>query len=1032
MDEIVSKLGFDVSEALAALEQFDSKLKNATNTLKEFSTVGKLAAEAGIALDTFGKGASQHIDAATKSTESLTVSWGTLSRVVMTQVIVRTLSTIRQEFENTAHAAVDFQRKAAEIFTISDGTTQNAIKDSVRAISDSLNIPLDKTGAAMYQTLSNGITDTAEALEFLNESGKFAKATNSELVHSVDLLSGAMKSYGLGVEDTARISSVMFEAIRAGRITADELGQTFGRVGPRAAQLGVSLEETAAALAAITVKGVKTSESISLLNGVFTGLTKPTTEMSNALNNMGYASAESAIATMGLPGLLQALADSTDKSASSFAKLFPNVRGIGGELALTGRGLKDFSENLRSMLAAGDGFTASKFLEATATDAERVTKEINKLQNAMTVELGQSVLHTADYLFTLAGGADNFISIARNGVPAILGMGTALVTLAGSMKVASMAGTTLSTSLGGLMLLPVAYGAGQSIANWLNTETTSDIIGRLKSIEDASKAASEKFKQDSEEKLSAAKATDKAILNSALSTIRQLNTAYLSDVNAAEAASQKVKEQRKRAYQEIEQAARRAAEVERESLDRAGSLQQQKSSLALDKRISGLSDSDKARFQIKAGQDLTAEAAKNMIAAAYKNDPAAIKRAADEFARARELLGRAKEASPDWASKAIAENLDKQIQAEKQLRDIELQRSQELVVQKNTLETSKEMLNKHVEDTKKQSYQNFLRGYTGDVPQLEKVMGEKYNSPDAVSRGLIDANSEAEKLRRKIATALNPAEAQGLKKQVKEILDAFDEKQDVRGMWEHAMPDDFKANLKNARVEIQTALEKGIDPAKIRPLFDKLKALNDQSQGSLNGRLGFSSSLDVLVRALPLLQQLGKLGGPAPADIQRLQQLEQAIQGMKPTGIGPAIEQGIPPAAQIEAHFQAAANYAMQAAMALAMAPPSFDETASAMAANGGFIYRASGGNVGTDTVPAMLSPGEFVVNAAAASRFTSQLTAMNAGSQPVFRGGGGTTTNVGDVSIVVNESRRPGQTAREINRELFREIRRGTGKGLS
>ena len=95
----------------------------------------------------------------------------------------------------------------------------------------------------------------------------------------------------------------------------------------------------------------------------------------------------------------------------------------------------------------------------------------------------------------------------------------------------------------------------------------------------------------------------------------------------------------------------------------------------------------------------------------------------------------------------------------------------------------------------------------------------------------------------------------------------------------------------------------------------------------------------------------------------------------------------------------------------------------------GGMMRRlAAGGAAGTDVVPAMLSPGEFVMNAASTKRFASQLVAMNAGAMPVFRSEGGSVTNIGDINVSVNgggSSSR--QTGRSIAAEIRRELRRGT-----
>jgi hypothetical protein len=93
--------------------------------------------------------------------------------------------------------------------------------------------------------------------------------------------------------------------------------------------------------------------------------------------------------------------------------------------------------------------------------------------------------------------------------------------------------------------------------------------------------------------------------------------------------------------------------------------------------------------------------------------------------------------------------------------------------------------------------------------------------------------------------------------------------------------------------------------------------------------------------------------------------------------------------------------------------------------------YFAAGGMArGTDTIPAMLSAGERVTDAKNSRRFFSQLQAIGAGQQPVYRNAGGDTynTNVGDINVQ-DTSGRPNQTAREVMRQIQREQRRGSGR---
>jgi hypothetical protein len=99
----------------------------------------------------------------------------------------------------------------------------------------------------------------------------------------------------------------------------------------------------------------------------------------------------------------------------------------------------------------------------------------------------------------------------------------------------------------------------------------------------------------------------------------------------------------------------------------------------------------------------------------------------------------------------------------------------------------------------------------------------------------------------------------------------------------------------------------------------------------------------------------------------------------------------------------------------------------------GGMMHLAGGGFAprGVDTIPAMLSPGEFVMNARSSRQFYSQLQAMNAGQTPAYRESGGSVTSIGDtsVSISVDGSKTPVETARELMRSMDRLSRRGLGR---
>jgi len=124
------------------------------------------------------------------------------------------------------------------------------------------------------------------------------------------------------------------------------------------------------------------------------------------------------------------------------------------------------------------------------------------------------------------------------------------------------------------------------------------------------------------------------------------------------------------------------------------------------------------------------------------------------------------------------------------------------------------------------------------------------------------------------------------------------------------------------------------------------------------------------------------------------------------------------------------ANAARDAASAISAVPESQTSASGGIMRLKQWMHLAGGGATGTDTIPAMLSPGEFVMSAQATGRFYSQLVAMNSGRAPGHAAGGNVTNAgiVGDVSINVSGGGNK-QTAREITTALNREIRRGASR---
>jgi TP901 family phage tail tape measure protein len=212
-----------------------------------------------------------------------------------------------------------------------------------------------------------------------------------------------------------------------------------------------------------------------------------------------------------------------------------------------------------------------------------------------------------------------------------------------------------------------------------------------------------------------------------------------------------------------------------------------------------------------------------------------------------------------------------------------------------------------------------------------------------------------------------------------------------------------------------------------------LKALTDQITALSSGQID-PSKLAAVVAAMGQLQQ------QLPDD-NRVQQLRDAVQFLNEAAVAQAKLTNQPSLDLLQAATkQAGTNIsgALGPATQLADQLERAAKASQQIGVGGGAVNKAMGGIIrgfaaggfaprGTDTIPAMLSPGEFVINAASSKRFFSELVAINSGKQPIYRESGGPVTinnNIGDVSFHGVEN---GEIAvRQFAARLSREQRKG------
>ena len=496
-DELISKLGFDASDAIKALENMDEKMEaleghfgslasamTAWNTsaastisvLKELAThansaasaMGKLNANmnkggggaaaappppppppapnlwlpAGVQeqldtikpkIDAIGTGSEE----AGKKAGGFAVSLQMLSRIVITQAIVRAISGIRDAFSEAITANMEFVKHISELNSIlgEPKESMDAMKQSVASLATTFNFPLSQVVEAEYQAVSAQFTTTAQRADIMTASMKLAKIGVMDLATATSLITSALNAYGQDSSHAAEVSAKFFQTIRDGKVRGQELAASLGKVMPVASELGVSLDEVNTAIIQLTVSGIKAPEAATSLRSALMALIKPSKDLQRELHDLGYGSGEQVVAANGLVGALNLLRGSTDGSIAAAVKMIPNVRAQNTILRETGKNAGKAADELERMRNASAASMEKAYKIFIDTNAEKVSADLNKLQVWLATELGPKLLELVSKFMSAAGGVDTLTSA----ISALMGPIAMGIAAAGAFKVVLIA-----------------------------------------------------------------------------------------------------------------------------------------------------------------------------------------------------------------------------------------------------------------------------------------------------------------------------------------------------------------------------------------------------------------------------------------------------------------------------------------------------------------------------------------------------------------------------------------------------------------
>lgn len=313
--------------------------------------------------------------------------------------------------------AAKFDKGVTEIGTLVGGLTNNeirAMKAELMALSEASGEALDKLTKARYDIVSAGFKDAASSAEMLRVSTQMAVGGVSNVATTADLLTTAINAYDLSAKDAARVSDVLFTTVQQGKTTMDALAGSMGRVIPIAAGAGIGLKEVGAVMATLTARGQSTEMAVTSTMAAINALMKPTTEAEQVIKALGFASGRAILEQHGLADSIVLMRDKAAALGIPLEALTNNIRAMQAIFPLAGGAAGMMAENLEAMHRSA-GKMNTVYEQMSHTVSRRLMVVWRQFQNTL-IQLGERLMPSVER------AAIQISAAFRNAAPAIGGV----------------------------------------------------------------------------------------------------------------------------------------------------------------------------------------------------------------------------------------------------------------------------------------------------------------------------------------------------------------------------------------------------------------------------------------------------------------------------------------------------------------------------------------------------------------------------------------------------------------------------------
>jgi TP901 family phage tail tape measure protein len=389
-----------------------------------------------------------------------TTAWGKLQERLST--VGNNLRDVGQRMQNAGQSmAASFGAATAAIggalgFAVKKSMDFEAQIDRVGAVAGATPAEIKKLEQAALDlgaSTSKSATEVAQGMEIMAAMGyntnqilaampgiiAAAEASGEDMALVAETVSAALNAFGLEASEASRVADVLAQAANDSAAGVQDMQYTFKYAAPIAKQLGISLEQLAAATEIMANNGIKGEQAGTTLRAALIRLSDPPREAANTLEALGVKITDANGKMLPFSNIIGQLAEKT-KNMSNAQKLAAlstifGTEAASGMLSVVEAGPQKLDQLTKSLQnsAGASQEAASKMKDNLKGSLEELQGAFETAQITIGNALAPAIEKVAGYIQNLINWFNNlspstqqFIATAAGVTAVLAGIGTAI------------------------------------------------------------------------------------------------------------------------------------------------------------------------------------------------------------------------------------------------------------------------------------------------------------------------------------------------------------------------------------------------------------------------------------------------------------------------------------------------------------------------------------------------------------------------------------------------------------------------------